>query len=80
MAQPHVPANLQPTIQPTSSLHQLRVNPERLRELSLRRPCFIAVFLRVEIQRRPNLRVTQDALHGLGFEPVLSQSSDVPGD
>src|SRR6266550_2924876 len=30
-------------------------------------PCFITVFLGVEIQRRLNFRVTQDALNSLGF-------------
>jgi len=34
----------------------------------LRRPCFIAVVLRVQIERRLNLRVTQDALHGFRFD------------
>jgi len=49
-------------------LHQFRSHPERLQELSLRAPCFIAVFLRVQIEGRLNLRVPQDSLHGLGFD------------
>ena len=42
------------TIQPTNSLHCSRWHAERLQEGSLRRPCFIAVLLRVEIERRLN--------------------------
>ena len=37
-------------------------------ELALRGPCFVAVFLRVEIERRLNSRMTQDALHCLRLD------------
>ena len=37
-------------------------------EFTLRRPCLVAVFLRVQIERRLNLAVTQETLHGLGFD------------
>ena len=41
---------------------------DHLRSHSQRRPCFIAVVLRIQVERRLNLRVTQDALHGFGFD------------
>ena len=37
-------------------------------ELSLGPPCFLAVFLGVEIERRLDSRVTQDSLHRLRFD------------
>jgi hypothetical protein len=40
----------------------------RAQEFALRGPCFIAVFLRVAIERRLYLAVTQDSLHGFGFD------------
>jgi len=43
------------------------MHTERLQELSLRAPCFVAVFLRVQIERRLNLAVTQEGLHGFGI-------------
>ena len=58
----------QPTTQPTASLHRFGRHSERHQILALRGPCFIGVFLRIEIQRRLNLAVTQDALHGLGLD------------
>jgi hypothetical protein len=50
-----------------SSLHQLRCDADRRQESSLRGPRFIGVLLRVEIERRLNLAVTQDRLYGLRF-------------
>src|SRR6266478_6329708 len=50
------------------SLHHLRTHSERRQIFPLRRPCFIAVVLRVQIERRLNLRVTKDSLNGLGFD------------
>jgi hypothetical protein len=38
------------------------------RVFTLSCPYFIAVFLRVQIKRRLNLCVTQESLHGLGFD------------
>jgi len=49
-------------------LHRIRTDPERHQIFPLRRPCFVAVFLRVEIERRLNFAVTQDSLRGLGFD------------
>src|SRR6266851_919292 len=49
------------------SLHHLRTHSERRQIFPLRRPCFIAVVLRVQIERRLDLRLTQDSLNGLGF-------------
>ena len=43
-------------------------HPHCAQEFALCCPCFIAVFLRVQIERRLNLAVTQDSLHGLGFD------------
>ena len=45
-----------------------RVHSNGCQEFALRGPCFIAVFLRVQIERRLNLRVTQDSLNGLGLD------------
>ena len=62
---------LQPTIQPTGierSLDHLRRESHFLEERPLRGPCFIAVPLRVEIERRLDARMTQDALHRLGLD------------
>jgi hypothetical protein len=45
-----------------------------LEECALRRPCFIAIAMRVEIERRLNSRMTQNALHGLGLDLRLVTS------
>jgi hypothetical protein len=58
---------LQPTTRPTHLLH-CYIHPDRVEELSLRRPCLIAVLLRVQVERCLNLAVTQDSLHGLRFD------------
>jgi hypothetical protein len=44
-------------------MHRL-IHPHGRQEFALGRPCFIADFLRVQIERRPDLAVTQDSLHG----------------
>jgi hypothetical protein len=51
-----------------TSLHHLRRHSQRPKIFPLRRPCFIAVVLRIQVERRLNLRVTQDALHSFGFD------------
>ena len=43
-------------------------SPHGGQEFTLRRACFVAVFLRVQIERRLNLVVTQDSLHVLRFD------------
>ena len=63
-----------PTHNSTHSLLQRHIHPHGGQEFALRGPCFIAVFLRVQIERRLNLRVTQDSLHGLGLDfPLVHQ-------
>ena len=47
-------------------LRFLRRESHFLQECALRGPCFIAVALRVEIERRLDARMTQNTLHGLG--------------
>jgi hypothetical protein len=42
--------------------------PTAVRNSPLRRPRFIAIFLRVQIERRLNLAVTQKSLHGFRFD------------
>ena len=54
--------------EPTTLLQHLRSRFQRREILPLCRPCFITVFLRVQIERRLNLAVTQDALHGFRFD------------
>jgi hypothetical protein len=54
--------NSNPQLNPQLSVNRL-VHPHRGQEFALRGPCFIAVFLRVQIERRLNLRMTQDSLH-----------------
>ena len=49
-------------------LHRIRNDSERRQIFLLRGPCFIAVVLRVQIESRLNLCVTQDALYSLGFD------------
>ena len=44
-------------------------------ERGLCRPCFIGVVLRMQVERRLDLRVTQDALHGLGFVAIPTAMS-----
>jgi len=55
-----------------NSIHNSMVNrlmhPHRGLEFAPRDPCLIAVFLRVQIEHRLNLRVTRDSLHDLGFD------------
>jgi len=46
-------------------LHRVRSHAQRQEILPLRQPCLVAVFLRVQIERRLDLAVTQEALHGL---------------
>ena len=62
------PESFNPQSSPQSSLHDLRLHSQGFQERSLRAPCFIAVFLRVEIQRCLNPRVTQERLDGLGLD------------
>src|SRR5260370_24575902 len=50
------------------SLHHLRTHSQRRHIFPVRRPCFVAVVLRVQIERRLTLRVTTDSLDGLGFD------------
>ena len=51
-------SNLQ--LNPQLLIHR-GAHPHRVQEFALRGPCFIAVFLRVQIERRLNLCVTQDS-------------------
>jgi hypothetical protein len=44
------------------------MHPHGVKKFALRGPCFVAVFLRVEIERRLYFAVTQDSLHGLGLD------------
>src|SRR5664279_3229506 len=46
-----------------NSLDCLRFHSQGCQELTLRRPCFVTVLLRIKIQRRLNLRVAEDSLH-----------------
>jgi hypothetical protein len=59
--------NSDPELNPQLLLHGL-IHPHDRQEFALRGPCFIAVFLRVQIERRLNLAVTQNSLHGFGFD------------
>jgi len=43
------------------------IHPDGGEKLALRGPCFIAAFLRIQIEGRSDLAVTQESLHGLGF-------------
>jgi hypothetical protein len=57
-------------LQPTGvkrSLDHLRRESHFPEEGALRGPCFIAVALRVEVERRLDARMTQERLHGLGL-------------
>jgi len=67
-------ASLQPSNSSPRSLNHLRRKTQFLEECALRRPCFIAIALRVEIERRLNSRMTQNALHGLGLDLRLVTS------
>ena len=57
-------------------LYGIRGDSGRHQILPLRRACFVAVFLRVEIEGRLDSRMTQDALHGfrlnfrLVYQPI----------
>ncbi len=55
---------------PQSNPHLLHryIHPHGRQEFTLRRPCLVAVFLRVQIEGRLNLAVTQESLHGLRFD------------
>jgi hypothetical protein len=52
----------QPTIRPTSHCFIQLPTPRGIRQ------CFIAIFLRVQIERRLNSCVTQDSLNGPRFD------------
>ena len=58
------------------SLHHLRIHSQRRQIVPLRRLCFIAVVLRVQIERRLNLRVTKDSLNGPGFDFRLGKKGE----
>jgi hypothetical protein len=51
-----------------SSLHRLGTHAQGRQERSLCRQRLVAVLLRVQIQCRLNTRMSEDALHGLGFD------------
>ena len=55
---------------PQSNPHLLHryIHSHGRQEFTLRRPCLVAVFLRVQIEGRLNLAVTQESLHGLRFD------------
>src|SRR5712692_2510304 len=55
---------------PRSNPHLLHrdIHPHGRQEFTLRRPCLVAVFLRVQIEGRLNLAVTQESLDGLRFD------------
>ena len=64
-----------PRARPHNPAHSLKAVTESCRrktlffeECALRHPCFIAIALDVEIERRLNSRMTQNALHGLGLD------------
>ena len=57
-----------PTHTYLTSLHQLRGDSQRRQIFPLRRQCFIAVFLCVQIERRLNSCVTQDSLNSFRFD------------
>jgi len=55
------------THNPTHNLlHHLILHAQRRKIFSQRRERFIAVFLRVQIERRLDFHVTQDSLNGFG--------------
>jgi hypothetical protein len=60
-----------PQSDPQLLMDDPREHAECLQELSLRGTSLIAVFLCVEIERRLDARMTQDALHGFGFHLCL---------
>src|SRR5258705_8984240 len=47
-----------------NSLHHRTAHTKCRKIVALRRPCFIAVFLRIQIERRLDFCVTQDSLNG----------------
>ena len=57
-----------PIIPTHNLLHHLSLHAQRRKIFSLRRERFIAVFLRVQIERRLKLRVTQNSLNGFRFD------------
>src|SRR6266446_3712009 len=59
--------NSNPQLNPQLLIHCC-AHPYSVEEFALCGPCFVAVFLRIQIERRLNLAVTQDSLHGLGFD------------
>ena len=54
-----------PTISPTPSLDGLPLESHRVKELVLSGDHLVEVFVRVQIERGLNTRMTQDALHRL---------------
>jgi hypothetical protein len=59
--------NSNPQLNPQHLIHR-GAHPHSVQEFALRGPCFIAVFLRVQIERCLNLCVTQDSLYGFRFD------------
>jgi hypothetical protein len=66
---------LQPTTQPTKATALLRSSQRRSGTGPVCCPSLVAVCLRVQIQRRLNFGVTQDALNGLRFDFRLVTTS-----
>ena len=59
--------NSNPQLNPQLLIYR-KAHPHSGQEFALRGPCFVAVFLRVQIERRLNLCVTQDSLYGFRFD------------
>jgi len=59
--------NSNPQLNPQILVHR-GAHPHGGQEFTLRRPCFVAVFLRVQIERSLNLCVTQESLNGFRFD------------
>jgi hypothetical protein len=59
--------NSNPQLNPQLLIHR-GTHPHRVQEFALRGPCFVAVLLRVQIERGLNLAMTQDSLNGFWFD------------
>ncbi len=59
--------NSNPQLNPQLLIH-CWAHPYSVEEFALCGPCFVAVFLRVQIERGLNLAMTQDSLNGFWFD------------
>ena len=69
--------NSNPRLNPQLLIHR-SAHPHSVQEFALCCSCFVAVFLRAQIESGLNLAVTQDSLNGFRFAGITGHPALVP--